>query len=364
MAPAAADSKSPRTPSCPPMAQPTCCVADSMPRISTSTPRHARTRPRAPGLATHGSRARARASVPTDRGPTARSCTRRSSSPSPKRQPHLEVVGGQRRRRWRRPTRSASRRRRRAARRGRGRPPRPGAPGGRRRGGGCGSLPSYSWTRVNVGLVTGSVTSEGPGQPLRERGLARAELADEQDQVAAVHQLGHERAEAACGLHRVGADLEAGTGRHTVTPAAASASLARTKSARIWASGSAPPRRAAAGCNVGMSTRAAEGVGAAPQLADALGGVEQPLAGEAPERHHDGRLDQVELGAQVGAARVDLVGPRVAVVGRPALHHVGDVATVAGDARAPRAAGGRAACRCGRRTAGPGGPPRRPAPRR
>ena len=47
------------------------------------------------------------------------------------------------------------------------------------------------------------------------------------------------------------------------------------------------------------------------------GPVEQPLAGEAPERHHDGRLDQVELGAEVGAASVDLVGAR-STAGSPA----------------------------------------------
>ena len=100
---------------------------------------------------------------------------------------------------------------------------------------------------------------QGLGQSLHERGLARPELSDEQDELAAVHQLGHERAEAARDLYRLGADLEAGTSRHTVTPAVASATLARTKSARICARGSAPPRRAAAGCSVGISTEPPKG---------------------------------------------------------------------------------------------------------
>ena len=56
--------------------------------------------------------------------------------------------------------------------------------GGTRRRARRGSRPSYSCTIVNVGLVTGSSTPEPARQPLRERRLARAEIADEHHEVA------------------------------------------------------------------------------------------------------------------------------------------------------------------------------------
>ena len=78
--------------------------------------------------------------------------------------------------------------------------------------------------------------------------------------------------------------------------------------------------------------RVAERVLLAPQLGDADLRVEQELAGELAQRdHHLGR-DQLDLALEVGPAGVDLGGQRVAVVGRPALDHVGDVDPVAGDA--------------------------------
>ena len=80
----------PRIPSWPPMAQPTRAVDVLMPRISIR---------RRPGTVDPRRRARRRATA--DRadqpGPTGRSCSRRSSSPSPKRQPDLEEVVGQHR---------------------------------------------------------------------------------------------------------------------------------------------------------------------------------------------------------------------------------------------------------------------------
>ncbi len=44
-----------------------------------------------------------------------------------------------------------------------------------------------------------------------------------------------------------------------------------------------------------------------------------------PEGDHHPRLDQLELTTQVALAGLDLVVPRVAVAGRSALDHVGDV---------------------------------------
>ncbi len=47
-----------------------------------------------------------------------------------------------------------------------------------------GTRPSYSCTIVNVGLVTGCVDAEPACQTLRDRGLARAEIAAQHDEVA------------------------------------------------------------------------------------------------------------------------------------------------------------------------------------
>src|SRR5215218_8326302 len=62
----------------------------------------------------------------------------------------------------------------------------------------------------------------------------------------------------------------------------------------------------------------------APQLADRLLCVEQRLGGERPEGHDHLRPNQLELPDQVGAARLHLVGLRVAVVRRAVLQDVGD----------------------------------------
>src|SRR5262249_8146573 len=72
----------------------------------------------------------------------------------------------------------------------------------------------------------------------------------------------------------------------------------------------------------------------ASQLRDALLRLEQQLCGEVAQRDDDARLDEVELALEIGAARLDLVGLRVAVAGRTALHDVGDVHLVAGEADA------------------------------
>ncbi len=87
--------------------------------------------------------------------------------------------------------------------------------------------------------------TETSTEPLHERGLAGTELTGEQHDVAGASELGDGCAQVSGGLHCRGR----GDDRH-----AASACLARMKSARIWASGSPPPRNTAAGWNVGMST--------------------------------------------------------------------------------------------------------------
>ena len=98
--------------------------------------------------------------------------------------PHDQMLGRHAPARRGRPTPRPSRRRRRPARRSRGRRgPGPGR-GGTRRRARAAAGPSYSCTIVNVGLVTGSSTPSPRAEPLRERGLARAEVADEQHEVA------------------------------------------------------------------------------------------------------------------------------------------------------------------------------------
>ena len=74
-------------------------------------------------------------------------------------------------------------------------------------------------------------------------------------------------------------------------------------------------------------------------------------------------LDRLDLPEQERLARRDLVRLRVAVLGRPALDHVGDVDVVARVARSPRSSSS-AAGRRARRTGCPGCPRRGPAPRR
>ena len=85
---------------------------------------------------------------------------------------------------------------------------------------------------------------EAVREPLGERGLARAEVARQHEDVARTGQLGELGREGTRVVDRLrtGEDHEP------------SAFLARTRSARICAIGSAPPRRTAAGWNVGTST--------------------------------------------------------------------------------------------------------------
>src|SRR4051794_21189968 len=104
------------------------------------------------------------------------------------------------------------------------------------------------------------VDLEAAGEALGERGLAAAEVPHEQDQVPGPHHLRDGAGQGPGLVDRAGAALQhAGVVHERVPEAAARATLARTKSARIWASGSFPPRSAAAGCSVGISTPWANG---------------------------------------------------------------------------------------------------------
>src|SRR5262249_46155012 len=106
------------------------------------------------------------------------------------------------------------------------------------------------------GAGNGLVDAQRQREALHERRLARAHVAYEQEEVAAAHVVGDDARQFLGGGRRLGAQ---GSSHDSVTPASASANLARTKSARISASGWAPPRNAAAGCSVGMSTPWANG---------------------------------------------------------------------------------------------------------
>ena len=73
-------------------------------------------------------------------------------------------------------------------------------------------------------------------------------------------------------------------------------------------------------------------VGPAPDLGDPEVGGQQQLGGEVPQGDHHPGVDELELGLEIGPAGGDLVGLGVAVVGRAALDHVGDVDPAAVDA--------------------------------
>ena len=90
--------------------------------------------------------------------------------------------------------------------------------------------------------------AHGPGQALREGGLARSEIAVEKKHVAREQGPGDPRGHGRSGSGPRTQDPEAHPGPAANLAASASrATRARTKSARILATTSPPPRRAAAG---------------------------------------------------------------------------------------------------------------------
>src|SRR3982751_224614 len=64
---------------------------------------------------------------------------------------------------------------------------------------------------------------------------------------------------------------------------------------------------------------------------DAVGLARKELRGEVAQRGDQLRLDELDLLEEVALAGLDLVGLRVAVPGRAALDHVGDVDVLAGE---------------------------------
>ena len=111
------------------------------------------------------------------------------------------------------------------------------------------SRPAYWWAMVKVGLVIRSVTPRPRPEALGERGLARAHLAGQQHEVARLDQPGQRLAHRLGGLAPVGPDDDLAHDGTLVSVGGAppAASLARTRSARIWAIGAPPPRSTAAG---------------------------------------------------------------------------------------------------------------------
>ena len=61
-------------------------------------------------------------------------------------------------------------------------------------------------------------------------------------------------------------------------------------------------------------------------------GREQVLGRNAPHCDHQGRGDELDLPIEVAAAVRRLIGPRVAIAGRAALEHIGDVDVLATEA--------------------------------
>ena len=91
-----------------------------------------------------------------------------------------------------------------------------------------------------MGLVIGSVTPRPGAEALDERGLAGAELAGQQDEVAGAAELGERGGQRAGLLGVAWCAARSSSARRSPRrlPAPARTSLARTKSARIWAIGS------------------------------------------------------------------------------------------------------------------------------
>jgi hypothetical protein len=77
-------------------------------------------------------------------------------------------------------------------------------------------------------------------------------------------------------------------------------------------------------------------VPAPAQMRDRRSTTQQDLRRELPERHDDAWTDQRDLPVEKGLARDDLVGLRIAIVRRTALHDVRDVDVVAAKAHALR----------------------------
>ena len=101
---------------------------------------------------------------------------------------------------------------------------------------------------------------------------------------------------------------------------------------------------------------------AAARLGDAVLGRQQRLGRRIAQADQHVGIGELDLALDERQADRGFLRRRRAVAGRPPRHDVGDVDAMCGRARSPPACG-RAACRSGRRTAGPRCPRRGPAPR-
>ena len=135
---------------------------------------------------------------------------------------------------------------------------------------------------------------------------------------------------------------------------------------------SCPPRRPACargsaagmpGGRSGSSLRTAVLVDASAQARDGVLRLQQRLRGEGAEGHDDLRLDAVDLTEEEAFTRLDFVGIRIPVAGRPAFDDVRDVDVVARQADGFDDLRQQLAC-AARRTGCPAGLRRRRAPLR
>ena len=170
--------------------------------------------------------------------------------------------------------------------------------------------------------------AERGGEALGEDRLARAEVAHQQNDVAGPAQCRHPARQ------------------HPWSPRATRSSTSPARSRSIRRHEALGPDEVGPHLGHGLAARPQhvgrvirrDDVGPTPledlsaQLPDALGRLEQQLGGEVAQRDDHPRVDELDLLGQVRPARLDLLGRRVAVLGRPALDDVGDVALGPGQA--------------------------------
>ena len=189
---------------------------------------------------------------------------------------------------------------------------------------------------------------ESARDPLHERGLAGSELAGEDHGVARPEQLGERLADRSGLVGGPGPELDAHQNSSSCSsPAAGSPAAAvpgssagggcrsaasvrpiSRKSSRKSSNcfePSPPLRRIADGWNVGITVRPCHGKVCPRNLVMPCDVFNTNFVAKLPERADQRRLDDRDLLDEPRCARLDLVRQRVAVRGRTALQHVGDV---------------------------------------
>ena len=231
----------------------------------------------------------------------------------------------------------------------------------------------YWRTSVNVGLVTGPSTPRAAAKPWANTVLPAPSPPIEQHEVARPALPGERGRQRAGRVGAVGAGAQHPGAAHPRSSSARRAGRlgARQQPLRPDQVGPHLGDHLAAGAQrerrvVGGDEVAAAGTGTRVPRSDLIPSVvpSSEAGGEVPEGDHHGRVDELDLGLEVGAAGLDLLGGGVPVLRRPALHHVGDVAAAPVDRRAPRASAGRAACPERPTNGSPARSSSRPAPRR